>query len=123
MEDKKIRLHTPEELEHIASTDFNRFKEIAKYYFDNDLEYYNKVVKPLLNKYPETNQNIDISNEKEYDIPIKKYNEYTTDELKILAENDYDKFYQLSKESYVLDNKFYAEMFRPILKKYKKERK
>lgn len=43
-------LHTSEELEQIAKTDINRFKEISMFYFENNLEFFEKSVLPIMEK-------------------------------------------------------------------------
>ena len=51
MGDKKLRLHTPEELQSISETDFDRFKEVARYYYDNDFEFFESVLIPIIEKH------------------------------------------------------------------------
>jgi TolA-binding protein len=77
MENKNYRLHTPNELENIASTDYERFKTIAKYYFDNDIEYFEKEIVPIVDKYK---KHIEDSNEitpadEIIEVPFEKNNQ------------------------------------------------
>lgn len=51
MDSKKYRLHTPEELQNIADNDFDRFKEVARYYYDNDFEFFESVLIPIIEKH------------------------------------------------------------------------
>lgn len=44
-----FKLHTPEELQKIAEEDFERFKEVSKYYLENDYEYFKNEILPILN--------------------------------------------------------------------------
>lgn len=48
-------------------------------------------------------------------IPEKNYNEYTLDELKILARQDYDRFYKIAKIYYEKDHEYYVNNIRPII--------
>jgi len=47
----KFRLHTPEELHQIAKHDFERFKEISKYYYENDFEYFENTILPIIDEH------------------------------------------------------------------------
>lgn len=47
---------------------------------------------------------------------------HTPEELQMIAEKDFDKFYELAKEYYRIDRSFYVEIVRPILKKINGEK-
>lgn len=46
-----IRLHTPQELEDIAKTDFERFKQISKYYYENDFPFFEEFIIPIIERH------------------------------------------------------------------------
>lgn len=48
-------------------------------------------------------------------IPEKDYKEYTLDELKILAKQDYDRFYKIAKIYYEKDHEYYVNNIRSII--------
>ncbi len=42
-----FRLHTPEELQRIAEENFERFKEVSKYYYENDFNFFEVTILDL----------------------------------------------------------------------------
>lgn len=86
-----FRLHTPDELDNIAKTNFDRFKELSKYYFENDRDFFESVIVPLIKKYKSyeslpdgselTNQTINVSDDFNLnnDIPDLLLRELTND--------------------------------------------
>jgi tetratricopeptide (TPR) repeat protein len=78
--ENQFRLHTPEELTQIAENNFERFKEIAKYYYDNDFQFFEDSILPILEKHKQKNFDVNSDNDKTIKIENdNKFNEQKTD--------------------------------------------
>jgi len=112
MESNKTILHTEEELQKIATSDLKKFKEICKYYLENNIEYFTQYCLPLLRS-QEENQTLP-----EKDIPEKFCNEYSKEELEIIAKDNYERLMLIAKHAYEKDKEYYVKNFRPLINRY-----
>lgn len=56
-----FKLHTPEELQKIAEEDFERFKEVSKYYYENDFDFFEEFILPIIEKHKHHEINVQAS--------------------------------------------------------------
>lgn len=92
-----IQLHTPAELEIIASSDPVRFKELMAYYYDKDYNFFEKTVHPIMRKLKEKENTKTTNQIEEYEkLPISNVKNDLSDNIKYYGPHNSVKIKRIS---------------------------